>query len=79
MLVTLRLKAGEQVWNQVTRTGLHGYFARRGVTVDETAPGLMGFVDDLHSVLLVLGLAREGELVLGLAIGDLVDPGGVKD
>ena len=39
----------------------------------------MGFVDDLHSVLLVLGLAREGELVLRLAIGDLVDPGGVKD
>ena len=31
-------------------------------------------MDDLSGVLLVLGLARESELVLGLAIGDLVDP-----
>ena len=34
----------------------------------------MTLVDDLGSVLLVLGLTGEGELVLGLAIGDLVDP-----
>ncbi len=33
----------------------------------------MGLLDDLQSVLLVLGLTREGELVLGLAIRDLVD------
>lgn len=33
----------------------------------------MGLLDDVQGVLLVLGLAREGELVLGLAIGDLVD------
>ena len=34
----------------------------------------MTFVDDLGGILLVLSLTREGELVLGLAIGDLVDP-----
>lgn len=34
----------------------------------------MAFVDDLSGVLLVLRLSRESELVLGLAIGDLVDP-----
>ena len=30
-------------------------------------------MDDVEGVLLVLALASEGELVLGLAIGDLVD------
>ena len=34
----------------------------------------MSLVDDLHGVLLVFGLAGEGELVLRLAIGDLVNP-----
>jgi hypothetical protein len=34
----------------------------------------MGLVDDLHGVLLVFGLTGEGELVLRLPIGDLVDP-----
>lgn len=34
----------------------------------------MGLVDDFHGVLLVFSLAGEGELVLRLAIGDLVDP-----
>ena len=33
----------------------------------------MALVDDLRGVLLVLSLAREGELVLGLAIRDLVN------
>lgn len=33
----------------------------------------MALVDDLGSVLLVLRLTRERELVLRLAIGDLVD------
>jgi len=51
-----------------------GYFTRSGITVNETAPGFMSLMDDLHSVLLVLSLAGEGELVLGLAVGDLVDP-----
>jgi len=49
-------------------------FARRGVTVDETAPGFVGLMDNLHSVLLVLSLAGEGELIFGLSVGDLVDP-----
>jgi len=52
----------------------HGNVTRRGFTVDETAPGLMGLVDDLHGVLLVFGLTGEGELVLRLPIGDLVNP-----
>jgi len=51
-----------------------GNFARGGVTVDEAAPGLMGLVDDLHGVLLIFSLTGEGELILGLAVGDLVDP-----
>lgn len=33
----------------------------------------MGLLDNIEGVLLVLGLARERKLVLGLAIGDLVD------
>jgi len=51
-----------------------GNFTRGGIAVDETAPGFVGLVDDLHGVFLVFGLAGEGELVLGLAIRDLVDP-----
>lgn len=46
---------------------------RRALASDELAPGFVALVDDLGGVLLVLGLARESELVLGLAIGDLVD------
>jgi hypothetical protein len=34
----------------------------------------MALMDNRCSVLLVLGLARESELVLGLAVGDLVNP-----
>ena len=34
----------------------------------------MTLVDDLRRVLLVLRLAREGELVFRLAIGNFVDP-----
>ena len=33
----------------------------------------MTFMDDFRCILLVLGLTRESELVLGLSIGDLVD------
>ncbi len=40
----------------------------------QLTPGLVAFVDDLRGVLLVLSLAGERKLVLGLAIGDLVDP-----
>ena len=40
---------------------------------DEPPPGLVALVDDFGGVLLVLRLAGERELVLGLAIGDLVD------
>ena len=41
---------------------------------DESLPSLVALVDDFGGILLVLGLTGEGELVLGLAIGDLVDP-----
>lgn len=40
---------------------------------DEAVPSLGALVDDVHGVLLVLALASEGELVLGLSVGDLVD------
>ena len=43
------------------------------MTADELAPGLVALVDDLGRVLLVLRLAGEREVVLGLAIGNLVD------
>jgi hypothetical protein len=33
----------------------------------------MAFMNDCRGVFLVLGLAREGELVLGLAVGDFVN------
>jgi hypothetical protein len=54
---------------QVVRGGLGGRFTR-----DELLPELVGLVDDLDGVLLGLGLTGEGEDVLGLTIGDLVDP-----
>jgi hypothetical protein len=53
----------------LVRGRLGGFFAS-----DETAPVFVAFVDDTSGVALVLGLAGEGELVLGLAIGDLVNP-----
>jgi hypothetical protein len=39
----------------------------------ELLPGLGTLTDNVHGILLVLALAGEGELVLGLAIGNLVD------
>jgi len=41
---------------------------------DETAPCFVTLVDDLRGVLPVLGLTREREGVLGLSIGNLIDP-----
>ena len=57
------------VHGQIVRGRLRGALAG-----DKTAPSLVALVDDLGRVLLVLRLAGERELVLGLAIGDLVDP-----
>jgi hypothetical protein len=42
-------------------------------TGDEATPRFMAFMNDRRSVFLVLGLAGESELVLGLAVGDLVN------
>lgn len=44
-----------------------------GLASDELLPSLGALTDNVHGVLLVLALAGEGELVLGLAIGDFVD------
>lgn len=44
-----------------------------GLAGDEALPGLGALAHNVHGVLLVLALAAEGELVLGLAVGDLVD------
>jgi hypothetical protein len=44
-----------------------------GLASNELLPSLGALTDNVHGVLLVLALAREGELVLGLAVGDLVD------
>ena len=44
-----------------------------GLAGDELLPSIGTLVDDIGGVLLVLALAGESELVLGLAVGDLVD------
>lgn len=46
---------------------------RSGLASDKPVPGLRTLVDNIHGVLLVLALAGEGELVLGLSVGDFVD------
>jgi hypothetical protein len=50
-----------------------GNTASGGLASDETLPGLTALADNIKSVALVLALASESELVLGLAIGNLVD------
>lgn len=44
-----------------------------GLASDELLPSLGALTDNVHGVLLVLALAREGELVLRLSVGDFVD------
>lgn len=44
-----------------------------GLASDELLPGLGALADNVHRVLLVLALAAESELVLGLSVWDLVD------
>jgi len=46
----------------------------RAFSTDKTAPSFMTLMDDFSGIFLVLGLAGERKLVLGLPIGDLVDP-----
>ena len=52
---------------------LHRNITLGGLAGDETLPSLGALADDVHGVLLVLALAGEGELVLRLAIGNLID------
>jgi len=73
-IIRVTITAGHLPRRAVVGQVANGDAARRGVTVNETAPGFVGFVDDLHGVLLVFSLAGEGELVLGFTIGNLVDP-----
>ena len=54
---------------EVVRGRLRGALAGH-----QAAPGLVALMDDLGRILLVLRLAGEREVVLGLAVGDLVDP-----
>lgn len=61
------------VHGEVIAGGLGG-----DLTTEETTPCFVALMDDLGGILLVLGFARESELVLGLAIGDLVDPEGER-
>lgn len=44
-----------------------------GLARDQALPSLSALADNVGGVLPVLALAGEGELVLGLAVGDLVD------
>ena len=44
-----------------------------GLASGKLLPGLCALADNVHGVLFVLALAGEGKLVLGFAIGDLVD------
>ena len=48
-------------------------FALWSLARDELLPSLGALAHNIHGILAVLALAREGELVLGLAIWDLVD------
>jgi len=66
----------------VSRGVVYSYVANRELVVrclggaftgDEATPRFMAFMNDRRSVFLVLGLAGESELVLGLAVGDLVN------
>lgn len=52
---------------------LQANVTRGGLASDKLVPGVGTLVDDIQGVLLVLALAGESELVLGLAVGDLVD------
>ena len=56
------------IHRQVVRRCLGGSFA-----TDEATPRFMALVNDFCGIFLVLGLAGESELVLGLAIRDFVD------
>lgn len=60
----------ENVHGKIVRGSLSGALAGDS----ELAPRLVTLVDDLGGILLVLSLTREGKLVLGLSIGDLVNP-----
>lgn len=52
---------------------VHADVTSVGLARDQLIPGLGALLDDLLGVLLVLALAGESKLVLGLAVGDLVD------
>lgn len=66
----------------ITTWFLHFDF-RGGLARHQATPGLVGVLDNLEGIGLVLGSTIESKLVLGLAIGDLVDaepvPGGINE
>lgn len=62
-------------WTQAehVQENLQRDLALGGLARNQALPGLGALTDDVGGVLLVLALAGESELVLGLAVGDLVD------
>jgi hypothetical protein len=59
----------EAYWAENSRRNTTGW----SLAGDEPLPGFCTLMDHVHGVLLVLALAGEGELVLWLSVGDLVN------
>lgn len=69
----LALRLHQWVYMSTEEVTLQSDVTLGGLARDEALPSLSTLADDVHGVFLVLALAGESELVLGLAVGDLVD------
>ena len=71
----LTLQHVSQSQNKARRQqrNIQGEILLGGLARDELLPSLCTLTDNVHGVFFVLALAGKGELVLGLAVGDLVD------
>lgn len=61
-----------QLWEK-HKKNIRRNATRGGLAGDQALPSLSTLTDNVHGVLLVLALASEGELVLGLSVGDFVN------
>lgn len=69
-----RQLVGAKAVDRLRNVGVgNGDTVGRGLAGDETLPSLGALTDNIHGVLPILALASESKLVLGLAVGDLVD------
>jgi hypothetical protein len=59
----------DDIHRQIVGRGFGGTF-----TSNQTAPGFMTLMDDLHCIFLVFGFSGEGKGIFWLAVGDLVNP-----